>query len=89
MLDGGELTVSTLCDRGEVLLRVTDNGIGMTEEQRQQVFTPFFTTKNEGLGLGMALVHQIVAEHGGHIECESARGKGSTFTIFLPTVQNT
>jgi signal transduction histidine kinase len=88
MPDGGELTVSTLCDGGEVLLRVMDNGKGMSEEQRQQVFTPFFTTKNEGLGLGMALVHQIVAEHGGHIECESASGKGSTFTIFLPLAEN-
>lgn len=84
MPDGGDLTISTLCEGGQVLLRVADNGKGMNEEQRQQVFTPFFTTKNEGIGLGMALVHQIVAEHGGHIECESVLGQGSTFTIFLP-----
>jgi signal transduction histidine kinase len=81
---GGELAISTLLESGQVLLRVHDNGDGMTEEQRQQVFAPFFTTKNEGLGLGMALVHQIVSEHGGHIECESAPGQGSTFTMFLP-----
>ncbi len=84
MPHGGELAISTLLESGQVLLRVHDNGDGMTEEQRQQVFAPFFTTKNEGIGLGMALVHQIVSEHGGHIECESAPGKGSTFTIFLP-----
>ncbi len=59
----------------------------MTEEQRQQVFAPFFTTKSEGIGLGMALVHQIVTEHGGQIDCDSISGKGSTFTIFLPLVE--
>ena len=69
------------------VLRVSDNGKGMTEEQLQQVFAPFFTTKKEGTGLGMALVQQIVTEHGGHIECESTSGKGSTFTIFLPLAE--
>jgi len=87
MPGGGELTISTLRDGAQVLLRVMDNGKGMTEEQRQQVFAPFFTTKKEGIGLGMTLVHQIVTEHGGHIECESLSGQGSTFTIFLPMVE--
>lgn len=84
MPGGGVLTISTARDGGEVILRVSDNGVGMTEETRRQVFVPFFTTKKEGLGLGMALVEQIVANHGGHIECESASGKGTTFSIFLP-----
>ena len=48
------------------------------------MFAPFFTTKPSGTGLGLALVQQITTEHGGHVECESAPGKGSTFTIFLP-----
>jgi two-component system sporulation sensor kinase A len=60
----------------------------MTEEQRQQVFAPFFTTKEGGTGLGTALVHQIVTEHGGYLECQSARGQGSTFTVSLPLVEN-
>ena len=80
---GGVLTISTLREGGQVVLRVCDNGVGMSQEQRQQVFVPFFTTKKEGLGLGMALVEQIVANHGGRIECESAEGKGTTFSIFL------
>jgi signal transduction histidine kinase len=84
MPGGGDLTIATRRDNGHVLLRVSDTGKGMTEEQRQQVFAPFFTTKSDGTGLGMALVHQIIAEHGGHIECESISGRGSTFTIFLP-----
>jgi signal transduction histidine kinase len=84
MPNGGELTIGTWRDGGQALLRVTDNGKGMSEEQVKHVFEPFFTTKKEGTGLGLALVQQIVTEHGGHIECESASGKGSTFTIFLP-----
>jgi signal transduction histidine kinase len=87
MPGGGELTISTRRDGGQVVLRVSDNGKGMTGEQRQQVFTPFFTTKKEGIGLGMVLVHQIVIEHGGHIECESTSGKGTTFSLFLPLAE--
>ena len=87
MPGGGELAIGTQRDGGQVLLLVSDNGNGMTEEQRQQMFAPFFTTKDGGTGLGMALVHQIVTEHGGHIECESTRGQGSTFTLFLPLVE--
>ena len=84
MPDGGELTVGTWREGGQVRLRVTDTGKGMSEEQRNRVFAPFFTTKPGGTGLGLALVQQITAEHGGHLECESTQGKGSTFTIFLP-----
>ena len=87
MPDGGELTVSTRRDGGQVQLRVTDSGKGMTDEQLKQVFMPFFTTKTAGTGLGLTLVQQIATEHGGHVECESAVGKGSTFTIFLPIVE--
>ena len=84
MPDGGELTIGTWRDGGRVLVRIGDNGKGMTEEQLQKMFVPFFTTKKEGTGLGLALVQQIVTEHGGHVECESASGKGSVFTLFLP-----
>ena len=84
MPNGGELTIGTWRDGGQALLRVTDNGKGMTGEQLHRVFEPFFTTKKEGTGLGLALVQQIVTEHGGHLECESTSGKGSTFTIYLP-----
>lgn len=84
MPEGGELTVGTWRDRRDVRLRVTDTGKGMTEEQLQKVFAPFFTTKARGTGLGLALVQQIVTEHGGHVECESTPGKGSTFAIVLP-----
>jgi len=87
MPGGGELSLGTRRKGKEGLLLVADNGKGMTEEQRQQVFVPFFTTKEKGIGLGMTLVHQIVTEHGGHIECESTSGKGSTFTLIFPLVE--
>jgi signal transduction histidine kinase len=84
MPGGGELTIGTWRDGVRALLRVSDNGKGMTAEQLERLFEPFYTTKKEGTGLGLTLVQQIVTEHGGHIECESASGKGSTFTIILP-----
>lgn len=88
MPDGGELTVSTWREGEQVRLRVTDSGRGMTKEQVEQVFVPFYTTKPEGTGLGLTLVQQIATEHGGHVECESAPGKDSSFTIFLPLDKN-
>lgn len=89
MPDGGKLTLGTWSENRQVRLRVTDTGKGMTKQQLQQVFTPFFTTKTKGTGLGLALVQHIVGEHGGYVECESEPGKGSTFTIVLPLSEKT
>ncbi len=69
-----------------VCLKVTDNGPGMTEEVRARIFEPFFTTKSQadGTGLGLAISNDIVQKHGGKLECKSAPGKGTTFSVILP-----
>jgi signal transduction histidine kinase len=87
MPTGGELTIGTWHHNGLAQLRVSDKGQGMNEEQLRHVFTPFFTTKSGGTGLGLTLVQQIAIEHGGHVECESQIGKGTTFTIYLPLTE--
>jgi signal transduction histidine kinase len=84
MPDGGNLTVSTQRHGTEALVSISDNGFGMTEEEAQHLFVPFFTTKSDGTGLGLAYTQRVVNEHGGKIICATARGKGSTFSIQLP-----
>jgi PAS domain S-box-containing protein len=90
MPHGGALTVETAnvstSDGDFVELRMSDTGIGMTDEERQQLFDPFFTTKEGGTGLGLATVYGIVEQSGGTIEVDSAPGVGSSFRIWLPRV---
>jgi len=68
-----------------VVLEVRDDGPGIPANQLENIFHPFFTTKETGTGLGLALVHQMVVEHGGEITVESTVGRGSAFRVTLPT----
>jgi PAS domain S-box-containing protein len=68
----------------EAVIRVSDNGRGISEESQSHIFNPFFTTSKGGTGLGLPAVRRIARLHGGHIEVDSALGQGSTFTIHLP-----
>jgi signal transduction histidine kinase len=81
---GGRITITLAQDKDRVGLSVRDTGSGIPEEVRERIFEPFFTTKEHGTGLGLALVHQIVSEHGGQIECRSRLGEGTEFVLWLP-----
>jgi len=70
-------------DRYSVLI-VSDSGVGMSEEVRRNIFNPFFTTKDKGVGLGLFIVYNIVKAHGGYVEVESTQNCGSSFLIYLP-----
>ena len=70
-----------------VVLEVADQGPGIPADQREAIFHPFFTTKESGTGLGLALVHQMVVEHGGEINVESELGRGTVFRVRLPTAR--
>ena len=68
------------------LIRITDSGPGIPEEIREKVFDPFFSTKEEGTGLGLSIARRIVEDHGGWLNVSSREGRGTTFSISLPTV---
>ncbi len=88
--DGNTVRVQTRMDEdGMVRVAVSDTGAGMAPETRQQVFTPFFTTKpiGTGTGLGLAICHRIVTSFGGTIEVDSTQGEGTTVTVVLPATR--
>jgi PAS domain S-box-containing protein len=87
MPNGGGLRVSTKAEGGEVRIAVADSGEGMSEERMAKIFEPYFTTRENGSGLGLTLVFKIVKEHRGEIQVSSKVGEGSTFTIQLPVPQ--
>lgn len=87
MPGGGSLTVASHRRGNEVVLTLSDTGIGMSEEVQRKIFEPFYTTKDFGSGLGLTLVYKIMKEHGGDIGVVSQEGKGSSFSLSFPLPQ--
>lgn len=85
MPDGGQLVVRTSSAGDSVVLDLIDTGCGMDDRTRQQVFDAFFSTKRGGSGLGLPTTRKIVEAHGGQISVQSEPGRGTQFTIKLPT----
>ncbi len=81
----GELTVRLRQETAETIITVSDTGKGIPRESLDRIFEPFFTTKDKGTGLGLAIVYNIIKKHNGDITVASEMGKGTTFTIMLPT----
>ena len=77
-------TVTTRSDETTITVIVSDTGIGMTDDILEKLFTPFFTTKSGGTGLGLLTTRKIVQEHGGKILVISQKGKGAKFKMEFP-----
>jgi two-component system NtrC family sensor kinase len=84
MPGGGQLRVNSRQSNGMVSVAFSDTGAGIEPEALSQVFEPFFSTKANGTGLGLAVSHEIVSQHGGTLEASSLPEQGSTFTVRLP-----
>ena len=80
----GAIVITTQKTGEMVLLRFSDTGTGISEQALAKIFEPHFSTKKSGMGLGLAIVRNIVQEHGGSIRCNSELGRGATFDIELP-----
>jgi len=86
MPDGGTLTIRLCRSEGDVRIAFTDTGHGISADLQERIFNPFFTTKEQGSGLGLAKVFAVMESHGGRVECRSAPGAGATFTLVLPLI---
>jgi len=84
MPDGGILSIAV--NRSDEMLRleIADTGHGISEDEAKKIFEPFYTTKEQGLGLGMPYAKKIIDQHGGTMSLSSQPGKGTTISIILP-----
>jgi PAS domain S-box-containing protein len=83
MPDGGTLTIEASGNH-EAGITIRDTGGGIAPEHIKKIFLPFFTTRDQGVGMGLALAHKIISSHGGRIDVRSETGKGTVFTVTLP-----
>ncbi len=84
---GGAIEIRGFADEGFVSIAVSDSGPGIAQQDLKKVFDPFYSTRDEGTGLGLTIVHRILDEHDGHIEVTSTLGAGTTFTVSVPIAQ--
>lgn len=82
-IPGGKISFSVIPENSGIRIDIRDNGCGISKEQQATIFQPFFTTKESGTGLGLAVSKQIAQAHSGDITLESAPGQGTVFHIFL------
>ncbi|MEE9523743.1 MAG: HAMP domain-containing sensor histidine kinase, partial [Thermodesulfovibrionales bacterium] len=82
--EGGSITVKTFTDGDIAVIKVSDTGNGISQEDIERIFDPFFSTKKSGFGMGLPLVKQILHEHLGELSVESKPGKGTVFNITFP-----
>jgi signal transduction histidine kinase len=87
MPTGGHLTAQVARHDGEVEVKISDTGVGISEESLGKIFEPYFSTKQSGFGLGLAVTRKIIEEHQGRIAVESQVDRGTTFTVTLPAAQ--
>ncbi|MDD5286354.1 MAG: ATP-binding protein [Desulfuromonadaceae bacterium] len=84
MPDGGTITLGAELKQGMVELTFADQGVGISPEDISKIFQPYFTTKDLGIGLGLAITERIIKEHGGEIRVDSSQDMGTLFTVLLP-----
>jgi len=88
MPDGGELRLETKRNGDNIIITVSDTGVGIPEELQGKIFEPYFTTRDTGSGLGLTVVYKVVKEHGGDLHMDSRSGRGTTFRISIPVPQS-
>jgi len=84
MKNGGTLKISTKKTGNMIEVSFKDTGIGISKEKMKKLFTPFFTTRAKGMGMGLSICKKFVEIHCGNIDVESEEGRGTTFTVKLP-----
>ncbi len=84
---GGEVSLTGSEDDNSVRITVSDSGCGMTEQEKEKMFDPFYTTRKTGTGLGLSVSHQIIEQHRGVFEVDTAPGEGTCVTIILPKIK--
>ncbi|MBE0639303.1 MAG: GHKL domain-containing protein [Bacteroidales bacterium] len=84
----GTINVEVKKENQQCIIKVSDNGMGISPELTEKIFSPYFTTKTSGMGLGLAIVKSIIANSDGQISFESKQGSGTVFTISLPFIEN-